>query len=908
MLSRGHTVLWLPPRLIQAQPCPFLYIVQPLSCWPLSWSFPSTLPCKMMFARVPFVLTTCPISPNPLSFTLQDDVCQGSLRSHHMSNQSKPSELYSARWCLPGFPSFSPHVQSVQTIWALLCKMMFARVPFILTTCPNHLSFTLQDDVCQGSLHSHHMSKPSELYPARWCLPGFPSFSPHVQTLWALLCKMMFARVPFILTTCPNHLSFTLQDDVCQGSLHSHHMSKPSELYPARWCLPGFPSFSPHVQTIWALPCKMMFARVPFFLTTCPNHLSFTLQDDVCQGSLHSHHMSKPSELYPARWCLPGFPSFSPHVQTIWALPCKMMFARVPFILTTCPNPLSFTLQDDVCQGSLHSHHMSKPSELYPARWCLPGFPSFSPHVQTIWALLCKMMFARVPFFLTSCPNHLSFTLQDDVCQGSLHSHLMSKPSELYPARWCLPGFPSFSPHVQTIWALPCKMMFARVPFILTTCPNPLSFTLQDDVCQGSLHSHHMSKPSELYPARWCLPGFPSFSPHVQTLWALPCKMMFARVPFFLTTSPNHLSFTLQDDVCQGSLHSHHMSKPSELYPARWCLPGFPSFSPHVQTIWALPCKMMFARVPFVLTTCPNHLSFTLQDDVCQGSLHSHHMSKPSELYPARWCLPGFPSFSPHVQTIWALPCKMMFARVPFILTTCPNPLSFTLQDDVCQGSLHSHHMSKPSELYPARWCLPGFPSFSPHVQTLWALPCKMMFARVPFVLTTCPNPLSFTLQDDVCQGSLHSHHMSKPSELYPARWCLPGFPSFSPHVQTIWALPCKMMFARVPFILTTCPNPLSFTLQDDVCQGSLHSHHMSKPSELYPARWCLPGFPSFSPHVQTIWALPCKMMFARVPFILTTCPNPLSLFFLIISSSLSYFPMCPATLICISMLFVHVV
>ena len=34
----SHTVLWLPPHLIQARLCPFLYITQSLSCWPSSSS------------------------------------------------------------------------------------------------------------------------------------------------------------------------------------------------------------------------------------------------------------------------------------------------------------------------------------------------------------------------------------------------------------------------------------------------------------------------------------------------------------------------------------------------------------------------------------------------------------------------------------------------------------------------------------------------------------------------------------------------------------------------------------------------------------------------------------------------------------------------------------------------------
>ena len=64
ILYPDHTVLWLPPRLIQAQPCPFLYIVQLPSFWHSSWS---TLNCKMVFVRVPHTHTTC---HNHLTFLL----------------------------------------------------------------------------------------------------------------------------------------------------------------------------------------------------------------------------------------------------------------------------------------------------------------------------------------------------------------------------------------------------------------------------------------------------------------------------------------------------------------------------------------------------------------------------------------------------------------------------------------------------------------------------------------------------------------------------------------------------------------------------------------------------------------------------------------------------------------------
>ena len=340
--------------------------------------------------------------------------------------------------------------------------------------------------------------------------------------------------------------------------------------------------------------------------------------------------------------------------------------------------------------------------------------------------------------------------------------------------------------------------------------------------------------------------------PSYSSVFSLCPEHGFARVPFdhttFQTILPSSCS-QCPEHGCQGCLRSHHMSKPS--YLPRWSFP------------YAL--NMAFARVPFAHTTCPNHLTFLLifsqcpEHDVCQGSLRSHHMSKPSylplDLFPMPWTwrLPGFPSLAPHVQTIlpssWSFPyaLNMAFARVPFAHTTCPNHLTFLLifsqcpEHGVCQGCLRSHHMSKPSylprDLFPMPWTwrLPGFPSLAPHVQTIlpssWSFPyaLNMAFARVPFARTTRPNHLTFLVisslcpEHGVCQGSLRSHHMSKPSylplDLFPMPWTwrLSGFPSLAPHVQTIlpssWSFPyaLNMAFARVPFARTTRPNHLTF-------------------------------------------------------------------------------------------------
>ena len=356
-----------------------------------------------------------------------------------------PPPLYPVKRCFPRFPLLSLHVQ---TIWP------------------------------------SSWSSPTPLYPVRRCFPGFPLISLHVQTIWpsswsspsTLPCETVFSRVPFDLTTRPNHLTFLL--------------IFPPQLYPVRRCFLGFPLISLHVQTIWpsswsspsTLPCETVFSRVPFDLTTRPNHLTLLL--------------IFPPPLYPVRRCFPGFPLISLHVQTIWP--------------SSWSSPLHFTLWDGVFQGSLWSHYTSKPSDppldlpppLYPVRRCFPGFPLISLTTRDLppSTLPCETVFSRVPFDLTTRPNHLTF--------------LLIFPPQLYPVRRCFLGFPLLSLHVQTIWpsswsspsTLPCETVFSRVPFDLTTRANhltlllifPLHFTLWDGVFQGSLWSHYTSKPSDL--------------------------------------------------------------------------------------------------------------------------------------------------------------------------------------------------------------------------------------------------------------------------------------------------------------------------------------------------------------------------------------------------------------------------
>ena len=65
-MTVGHTVLWLPPRLMVTQPCPSPYIIQPLSFWPSSWSFPLNFTPHDGFVRILFALATS--KPSELLF------------------------------------------------------------------------------------------------------------------------------------------------------------------------------------------------------------------------------------------------------------------------------------------------------------------------------------------------------------------------------------------------------------------------------------------------------------------------------------------------------------------------------------------------------------------------------------------------------------------------------------------------------------------------------------------------------------------------------------------------------------------------------------------------------------------------------------------------------------------------
>ena len=128
-LSPGHTVLWLPPYLIQAQPCPFLYVVQSMTCWPSSWSiiciplnnflFPTTrnqyitvlhsTTSSFFWIRFPFVSSNVPkyIRAETINVVYTASCC---------------SDLESLRTCYEGVFEQSCGTRSAEVIGELIKK------------------------------------------------------------------------------------------------------------------------------------------------------------------------------------------------------------------------------------------------------------------------------------------------------------------------------------------------------------------------------------------------------------------------------------------------------------------------------------------------------------------------------------------------------------------------------------------------------------------------------------------------------------------------------------------------------------------------------------------------------------------------------------------------------------------
>ena len=227
ILSPGHTVLWLPPHLIQTRPCPF-FLQATRSSGSLHISFklgpvhsfsrphgplaPSTSHSNSALSILSPGHTVLWLPPHliqtqPCPFFLQATRSSGSL---HISFKLGPVHSFS-RPHGPLAPS-TPHSNSALSILSPGHTVLWLPPHLIQTRpCP----FFLQATWSSGSLHiSIELSHVHSFISSSHCLADLPR-DLFPSTLY---CKIVFGRVPFALTTCPNHSTCIQTPATCHTS------------------------------------------------------------------------------------------------------------------------------------------------------------------------------------------------------------------------------------------------------------------------------------------------------------------------------------------------------------------------------------------------------------------------------------------------------------------------------------------------------------------------------------------------------------------------------------------------------------------------------------------------------------------------------------------------------------------
>ena len=295
IISPGHTLLWLPPHLIQAQPCPF-FLQAIRSSGSLHISF--QLSPIHSFSR-----PHGPLAPST---------------SHSSSALSILSPGHTVLW-LP------PHLIPAQP-------------------CP----FFLQATRSSGSLHIsfelssvHSFSRPhGPLAPSTSNSSSALSIlSPGHTVLWLPPHLIQVQPCPFFLqaTRSSGSLYISFKLSPVHSFSRPHGPLAPSTSHSGS----ALSILSPGHTVLWLPPHLIQAQPCPFFLqaTRSSGSLHFSFQLSPVHSVTSSIHClaGLPRDLFPqlklTTWCLLRFPSLSPCVQTY-----NMVFAKVPFALTTCPN------------------------------------------------------------------------------------------------------------------------------------------------------------------------------------------------------------------------------------------------------------------------------------------------------------------------------------------------------------------------------------------------------------------------------------------------------------------------------------------------------------------------------------------------------------------------------------------
>ena len=365
MLSPSHTVLWLPTRLNQAQPCPLFlqatrssgslhisFMLSPVHSFsrphgPLAPSTSHSSSALSILSPDHMAIWIPPhlIHAQPCPLFLQATRSSGSL---HISFMLSPVHSFS-RPHGPLAPSTS-HSNSALSILSPDHTAIWIPPHLIQTQpCP----FFLQATRSSGSLHIsfklspvHSFSRPhGPLVPSTsHSSSALSILSPGHTVLW--LPPRLIQAQP-----CP----FFLQATRSSGSLHVsfqlspvHYFSRPhGPLAPSTsHSSSALSILSPDHMAIWIPPHLIHAQPCPLFL-----------QATRSSGSLHVSFMLSPVHSL-SRPHGPLAPSMS-HSSSALSIPL-----HCPITVFLAFLVVNFELQNGVCQGSTHSHHLPQPSDI----------------------------------------------------------------------------------------------------------------------------------------------------------------------------------------------------------------------------------------------------------------------------------------------------------------------------------------------------------------------------------------------------------------------------------------------------------------------------------------------------------------------------------------------------------------
>ena len=634
ILSPGHTVLWLPPHLIQAQPCPFFlqatrsssslhisFKLSPVNSFsrphgPLAPSTSHSSSALSILSPGHTVLWLPPhlIQAQPCPFFLQATWSSGSL---HISFKLSPVHSFS-RPHGPLAPSTS-HSSSALSILSPGHTVLWLPPHLIQAQpCP----FFLQATRSSGSLHTSFKLSPVHSF-SRPRGPLSPSTSHSSSALYILSpVHTVLWLPPHLIQVQP--YTFFLQATRSSGSLHIsfkfspiHSFSSPhGPLAPSTsHSSSALSILSPGHTVLWLPPHLTRVQPCPFFL-----------QATRSSGSLHISFKFSPVHSF-SRPHGPLAPSTSHSSSALSILsPGHAVLCLPPHLIQV--QPYTFFLQATWSSGSLHISFKFSPIHSF-SRPHGPLAPStshsnsalsiLSPGHTVLWLPPHLIQTQPCPFFLQATRSsgslHISFKLSPVHSFSRPHGPLAPSTSHSSSALYIL------SPGHTVLW-LPPHLIQAQ----------PCTFFLQATWSSGSLHIsfkfspiHYFSRPhGPLAPSTsHSSSALSILSPGHTVLWLPPHLIQAQPCPFFLQATRSsgslHLSFKLSPVHSFSRPHgplapssSHSSSVPTDglfsLKSSLMCCFGLPLFltlyTSIITTTYAL---CLVVTYPYHFASFPAH-------------------------------------------------------------------------------------------------------------------------------------------------------------------------------------------------------------------------------------------------------------------------------------------------------------